>query len=500
MSEELVKLFISYCHTDEKLREQLDKHLAPLKGQKVIEAWHDRQIQVGDEWGNQIDDRLNNADIILLLVSPDFVASEYCSNIELKQAVKRHENGDAIVVPVILEPCDWSWLPFAKFQAFPKDGKAITTWGNQNEAFLDVAQGIRKVAQEIFAKRQQKLQQKKADRAEYKSKVEELLSPTGREISPADQDTLDELSEKLGLTEEEIKTIVDNAYQPYKEQETKLQKYIKTLKKYIDNDKYPFSDDVKDELASRQKSLGIKDEDLKKVTQSILDQAKEKYQEKLQAEAAERQRQSALDAETKKQLEQQHHHHHQEHESKLRYYEEEFSKAVQGIYPLNESAWNGLRAFQQSLELNAEDVERIEHHILAETETKYQKKLQAAERQRQLELEAEEQRQQELEQAEYEQKLQRYEQEFSQAIAAQYPIVKSVQAWLTSLQQSLELRNEDVDRIEEPLIAPKKAVYQQRLADEQRSNKEVERQLELERQQKLEQQRQAALFRFFKGL
>jgi hypothetical protein len=158
MSEESVKLFISYCHRDEKLREQLEKHLSPLKGQKVIEAWHDRQIRAGDEWANQIDDNLNKADIILLLVSPDFVDSDYCSNIELEQAVKRHENGEAIIVPVILEPCDWSWLPFAKFQAFPKDGKAITTWGNQNEAFLDVATGLRKVAQELFAKRQQKLQ------------------------------------------------------------------------------------------------------------------------------------------------------------------------------------------------------------------------------------------------------------------------------------------------------------------------------------------------------
>jgi len=176
MPEESVKLFISYCHRDEKLREQLDKHLSPLKGQKIIEAWHDRQIRAGDEWANQIDDNLNKADIILLLVSPDFVASPYCSDIELKQAVKRHENGEAIIVPVILEPCDWSWLPFAKFQAFPKDGKAITTWGNQNEAFLDVATGLRKVAQELFAKRQQKLQQQKANREEYNEKVEEALS------------------------------------------------------------------------------------------------------------------------------------------------------------------------------------------------------------------------------------------------------------------------------------------------------------------------------------
>ena len=158
MSEESVKLFISYSHEDEKLRRQLDKHLAPLKGQNIIEAWHDREIVAGDDWANKIDENLNKADIILLLVSPDFIDSKYCFEIELQQAVQRHKNGEAIVVPVILEPCDWSWLSFAQFQAFPKEGKAITTWENQNEAFLNVAQGIRKVAQDLFAQRQQKLQ------------------------------------------------------------------------------------------------------------------------------------------------------------------------------------------------------------------------------------------------------------------------------------------------------------------------------------------------------
>jgi hypothetical protein len=306
MSEESVKLFISYCHRDEKLREQLDKHLAPLKGQKVVEAWHDRQIRAGNEWANQIDNNLNKADIILLLVSPDFVASDYCSNIELKQAVKRHENGEAIVVPVILEPCDWSWLPFSKFQAFPKDAKAISTWVNQNEAFLDVVQGIRKVAQNLFVQRQQKFQKKKADQEEYKAKVEEALSlSTSGQISVADRDTLEELCEKLGLTKEEANIIEDHAYRPYKDQQEKLEKYKKTLLKYIENGYYPFSDDVKRQLEIRQRDLGIKTEDKEQIEQPILAEAEAKHQEKSQPEAVERQRQRELDAETQEQLERQ---------------------------------------------------------------------------------------------------------------------------------------------------------------------------------------------------
>jgi tetratricopeptide (TPR) repeat protein len=279
MPEESVKLFISYCHRDEILRQQLDKHLAPLKGQKVIEAWHDRQIRAGEEWANQIDANLNKADIILLLISPDFVASDYCSKIELEQAVKRHENGEAIVVPVILEPCDWSWLPFAKFQAFPKDGKAIATWGNQNEAFLDVAQGIRKVAQELFAKRQQKAAQKEAVKARYLQKVEEALSD--ETISDIERDTLEELREELGLTLEETAEIETHAYEPYRKYEEDRNKYRKTLNKLIDKGDYPFSEEIKRDLELRQRDLGLKAEDVARIEQPILAEAEAKYQERL---------------------------------------------------------------------------------------------------------------------------------------------------------------------------------------------------------------------------
>ena len=193
-----VKLFISYSHRDEELRQQLDKHLASLKRQKVIEAWHDRKIEAGMEWAQKIDDNLNKADIILLLISPDFICSNYCSEIEMRQAVKRHEAGEAIVVPIILEPCDWKWLSFSKYQAFPKNAKPITTWTNVNEAFLDVIQGIRTVSERLFEQRQQKLKEKQVAQERYLRKVEEILSFDG-EMSIPGQDTLDELREELRL-------------------------------------------------------------------------------------------------------------------------------------------------------------------------------------------------------------------------------------------------------------------------------------------------------------
>ena len=141
------ELFYSYAHSDERLRNALEKHLAIMKRQGLIEGWHDRKIVAGSEWKDQIDEHLNSAGIILLLVSADFLASNYCYDIEMTRAIERHEAGEAIVIPVILRPCDWKDTPFSKLQALPKDAKPVTTWSNRDEAFLDVARGIRAAVQ-----------------------------------------------------------------------------------------------------------------------------------------------------------------------------------------------------------------------------------------------------------------------------------------------------------------------------------------------------------------
>src|SRR5215468_1488738 len=137
-----VELFYSYAHEDESFREEIEKHLSILKRNGLIVAWHDRRIGAGDEWRDQIDAHARSAGIILLLISPDFLASDYCYNIEMKLALERHTTGAAVVVPIILRPVDWSGAPFAELQALPRDGKALTTWTNRDEAFASVAMGI----------------------------------------------------------------------------------------------------------------------------------------------------------------------------------------------------------------------------------------------------------------------------------------------------------------------------------------------------------------------
>jgi DNA-directed RNA polymerase specialized sigma24 family protein len=146
-----VEVFYSYSRKDEKLRMRLEAHLEILRRQGYINAWHDRQITAGDDWAREVDTHLNSAQLILLLVSPDFIASDYCYDVEMKKALERHETGEAKVVPIILRPCKWKGTPFGKLQALPKSGRPVTRWANQDEAFLDIAEGIQKVVEELKA-------------------------------------------------------------------------------------------------------------------------------------------------------------------------------------------------------------------------------------------------------------------------------------------------------------------------------------------------------------
>ena len=121
-----------------------------MKRQGIIDAWHDRRITGGREWAEEIDRHLDSARIILLLASPDFIASDYCYEKEMTRALERHDAGAARVIPVILRHVDWAGAPFGCLQALPRDAKPVKAWGD--EAFFDIARGIRKVAEEIRPK------------------------------------------------------------------------------------------------------------------------------------------------------------------------------------------------------------------------------------------------------------------------------------------------------------------------------------------------------------
>ena len=148
-SKKTVNLFFSYAHEDEALRDELEKNLKLLQRQNIIDTWHDRKIISGTEWDKAIDKNLEAADIILLLISSDFLASDYCWDKEIKFAMQRHKENLAVVIPVSLRVCDKTDLDFMKLQGLPKNFKPVTTWADQDSAFTDIAQGIRAVANSI---------------------------------------------------------------------------------------------------------------------------------------------------------------------------------------------------------------------------------------------------------------------------------------------------------------------------------------------------------------
>jgi hypothetical protein len=138
------EVFISYAHEDARLRQQLETHLKLLQRDGLISTWHDQQIGAGTEWRGQIDAHLNSAKVILLLISADFLASDYCYDVEMRRAMERHEARAARVIPVILRPVDnWQQAPFGKLQALPQGGKPITDWRSRDRALAEVATGIR---------------------------------------------------------------------------------------------------------------------------------------------------------------------------------------------------------------------------------------------------------------------------------------------------------------------------------------------------------------------
>lgn len=166
-----VEIFYSYAHEDERLRKKLETHLSLLKQEGLITGWYDREIRAGVEWAHEIEAHLRSAHIILLLVSPDFMASSYCYSIEMKRALERHDANEARVIPIILRPTDWKRAPFSKLQVLPSNSRPISRWPDRDEAFLNVAQDIRKAVDELNAQLMVHLssQHQKQPDAEFKS-------------------------------------------------------------------------------------------------------------------------------------------------------------------------------------------------------------------------------------------------------------------------------------------------------------------------------------------
>ncbi len=349
-----VKVFFSYSHKDEELRDELAKHLDILEQQRVISSWHDRKILPGEEWDHQINDNLNTADLILLLISSDFIASKYCKEVEVTTAMKRHDAGEACVIAIVLRHVDWKGAPFGKLQFLPKNADPVTSWSNSDEAFDNVTKGIRAAAGKLIRERQQKREaaRKKAAIAEYRQKVEEFAADG--EISEIESFILGDLQKKLGLTDEEARAVRNQALESHRNYKENLDTYRRHFADKVAEQGYPLAEKDKAQLKLLQDYLKLKDEDLASLEEEAEEQ-KRQAKELRQQQEAERLRQQREQA---------------EYENKLRRYEQELTRAIQKGYPLDEDVRDGLKNFRESLELTDEDVARIGKPILEQAEAK----------------------------------------------------------------------------------------------------------------------------------
>ena len=152
-----VSMFYSYSHADESIRLEIEKHLATLRRVGLIQPWHNRRIGPGDEWKKEINRELERADIILLLLSPDFIASDYCFEIEARRALERHALDQATVIPILVRPVDLKGLPFSNLQMLPRGAAVISTPRSMDEALKEVAEGIRLAAEKVLDRRLRRL-------------------------------------------------------------------------------------------------------------------------------------------------------------------------------------------------------------------------------------------------------------------------------------------------------------------------------------------------------
>jgi len=153
LRQEPVNLFISYSHKDDDYLNQLKQHLKPMERQGMIKVWCDREIEPGTKWNKEISDKLETADIVLLLISPGFFSSDFCTINEMDRALEKLEKGEVRLIPVIIEPVDWHDNPFAELQVLPEGAKPVSKWEDKNEAWLNVVENIKSMSKEILESR-----------------------------------------------------------------------------------------------------------------------------------------------------------------------------------------------------------------------------------------------------------------------------------------------------------------------------------------------------------
>lgn len=149
-----VKVFISYAHKDEQFKDALVEHMSGLVRADIVSEWNDRKIVPGQDWSDQISENLASSEIILFLISSSFMNSDYCMGVEVQKALSMHKEGSAQLIPIVIRAVDWSDSDLSKIQGLPKDAVPIASWGNEDEAWVNVIRGVKNHIQEFKPKLQ----------------------------------------------------------------------------------------------------------------------------------------------------------------------------------------------------------------------------------------------------------------------------------------------------------------------------------------------------------
>jgi hypothetical protein len=283
MSSESVSVFISYSHADEAYRKDLGVALASLRDEEKVSEWHDRRIEGGEEWDDVIRRQLDKADVILMLLSADFIASDYIRKIEIPAAIERHYRGDAVVIPVFIRRFDYSSsAPYARLQGYPTNALPVDAWPKKDEAWFTVVQGVRAVVERILKDRQRKSEKLAAARLRYRTKAKELLADGI--IDSIERDTLDELRADLQLPESDAAQIETEEAEPWRKKYTGKERYRKTLGKIV-KEEFPLSPPKRESLDGRMRDLGLNAEDVRPIEAEVFAEAKAAAEAKSAAEA-----------------------------------------------------------------------------------------------------------------------------------------------------------------------------------------------------------------------